>query len=94
MGDEKYSSSHSKPRPQNSADLYTGTHRTGGRVGPKAGLDASEKGNFCPCRESNNDSSVVQPVASTLHRLVIMNLKREERNEQREAVANSCSGRE
>jgi len=52
MGDEKYSSTHSKPRLQASADLYTGTHRTGGRVGPTAGFDALEKGNSCPCQES------------------------------------------
>jgi hypothetical protein len=35
-----------------------------GWVGPRAGLDVTEKIEIsCPCRESNPDSWVVQPVA-------------------------------
>jgi hypothetical protein len=39
----------------------------GGWVCQKASLDAAEKRNiFCPYRKSNDDSSAVQPVASSL----------------------------
>jgi hypothetical protein len=35
----------------------------GGWVGPRAGLDTEAKGKIlCPCRESNPDRPVVQPV--------------------------------
>jgi hypothetical protein len=40
-----------------------GTHWTGGWVGPRAGLDTEDRGKIlCPCRESNLDRPVVQPV--------------------------------
>jgi hypothetical protein len=40
-----------------------GTHCTGGWVGPRAGLDTEDTGKIlCPCRESNPDRPVVQPV--------------------------------
>jgi hypothetical protein len=41
----------------------TGTHWTGGWVGPRAGLDTEDRGKIlCPCRGSNPDRPVVQPV--------------------------------
>jgi hypothetical protein len=40
-----------------------GTHSTGGWVGPRAGLDTEGRGKIlCPCRESNPDRLVVQPI--------------------------------
>jgi hypothetical protein len=40
-----------------------GTHCTGGRVGPRAGLDTEVRGNIlCSCRGSNPDRPVVQPI--------------------------------
>jgi hypothetical protein len=40
-----------------------GTHCTRGWVGPRAGLDTEDRGKIlCPCRGSNPDSKVVQPV--------------------------------
>jgi hypothetical protein len=40
-----------------------GTHCTGGWVGPRAGLDREARGKIlCPCRGSNPDRPVVQPV--------------------------------
>jgi hypothetical protein len=40
-----------------------GTHRTGGWVGPIAGLDTEARGKIlCPSRGSNPDRPVVQPV--------------------------------
>jgi hypothetical protein len=40
-----------------------GTHCTGGWVGPRAGLDTEVREKIlCPCRESNPDRPVVQPV--------------------------------
>jgi hypothetical protein len=40
-----------------------GTHCTGGWVGPRAGLDTEARGKIlCPCRVSNSDRPVVQPV--------------------------------
>jgi hypothetical protein len=40
-----------------------GTHCTGGWVGPRAGLDTENWGKIlCPCRGSNPDRPVVQPV--------------------------------
>jgi hypothetical protein len=40
-----------------------GTHCTGGWVGPRAGLDTEDRGKIlCPCRGSNPDRPVVQPV--------------------------------
>jgi hypothetical protein len=40
-----------------------GTHCTGGWVGHRAGLDTEDKGKIlCPCRGSNLDRPVVQPV--------------------------------
>jgi hypothetical protein len=40
-----------------------GTHCTGGWVGPRAGLDTEVRGKIlCPCRGSNLDRPVVQPV--------------------------------
>jgi hypothetical protein len=40
-----------------------GTHWTAGWVGPRAGLDTEDRGKtLCPCRGSNPDRPVVQPV--------------------------------
>jgi hypothetical protein len=40
-----------------------GSHCTGGWVGPRAGLDTEARGKIlCPCRGSNPDRPVVQPV--------------------------------
>jgi hypothetical protein len=40
-----------------------GTHCTGGWVGPRAGLDTEDRGKIlCPCRGSNPDRPVFQPV--------------------------------
>jgi hypothetical protein len=40
-----------------------GTHCTGGWVGPRADLDTEDRGKIlCPCRGSNPDRPVVQPV--------------------------------
>jgi hypothetical protein len=40
-----------------------GTHCTGGWVGLRAGLDTEDRGKIlCPCRGSNPDRPVVQPV--------------------------------
>jgi hypothetical protein len=40
-----------------------GTHCTGGWVGPRAGLDTEVRGKIlCPCRGSNPDRPVLQPV--------------------------------
>jgi hypothetical protein len=40
-----------------------GIHCTGGWVGPRAGLDTEVRGKIlCPCRGSNPDRPVVQPV--------------------------------
>jgi hypothetical protein len=40
-----------------------GTHRTGGWVGPRAGLDTEARGKIlCPCRGSNPNRTVVQSV--------------------------------
>jgi hypothetical protein len=40
-----------------------GTHCTGGWVGPRAGLDTEARRKIlCPCRGSNPDRTVVQPV--------------------------------
>jgi hypothetical protein len=41
-----------------------GTHCTVGWMGPRSGLDTEARGKmFCPCRGSNLDRPVVQPVA-------------------------------
>jgi hypothetical protein len=41
-----------------------GTHCTGGWVGPRTALDTEVRGKIlCPCRGSNPDRRVVQPVA-------------------------------
>jgi hypothetical protein len=41
----------------------SGTHCTGGWVGPRAGLDTEARGKIlCLCRESNPDRPVVQSV--------------------------------
>jgi hypothetical protein len=46
-----------------SGEISPGTHCTGGWVGPKTNLDAMEKRKiFGPCRESNSNSSAIQPV--------------------------------
>jgi hypothetical protein len=40
-----------------------GTHWRGGWVGPRAGLDTEDRGKIlCPCRGSNPDRPVVEPV--------------------------------
>jgi hypothetical protein len=52
------------PRPRLTPGGSTlGTHWTGGWVGPRAGLDTEGRGKIiCPCRGSNPDLLVVQPV--------------------------------
>jgi hypothetical protein len=46
-------------------DRFTpGTHRIGGWVDPRAGLDDWRSENSWPYRDLNSDSSVVQPIAS------------------------------
>jgi len=44
-----------------------GTGRMRGCVGPRAGLDSLNMRKICLLRESNYDSSVVHPVASSLY---------------------------
>jgi hypothetical protein len=39
-----------------------GTHWIRGWMGPRAGLDAGARRKICPCRESNLDRPIVQPV--------------------------------
>jgi hypothetical protein len=53
------------PRPRFTPGERTpGTHCTGGWVGLRAGLDTEATGKIlCPCRGSNLDRPVVQPVA-------------------------------
>jgi hypothetical protein len=52
------------PRPRFTPEERTpGTHCSGGWVGHRAGLDTEDRGKIlCPCRGSNPDSPVVQPV--------------------------------
>jgi hypothetical protein len=52
------------PRPRFTPGERTpGTHCTGGWVGPRAGMDTEARGKIlCPCRGSNPDRPVVQPV--------------------------------
>jgi hypothetical protein len=52
------------PRPRfTPGERTTGTHCTGGWVGPRAGLDTEAAGKIlCPRRGSNPDRPVVQPV--------------------------------
>jgi hypothetical protein len=46
------------------------THWIRGWVGFRGGLDAAEKRRIsCPCRESNYDSSIIQPVALPLYQM-------------------------
>jgi len=41
-----------------------GTDLTGSWFGPRSGLDVSQRSKtFCPCQQSNHDSSVVRPAA-------------------------------
>jgi hypothetical protein len=53
------------PRPRLSPGGRTsGTHCTGGWLGPRAGLDTEARGKIlCLCLESNLDRPVLQPVA-------------------------------
>jgi hypothetical protein len=52
------------PRPRFTPEERTpGTHCTGGWVGPRAGLDTEARGKILfPCRGSNPDRPVIQPV--------------------------------
>jgi hypothetical protein len=52
------------PQPRfNPGERTPGTHWTGGWVGPRASLDTECRGKIlCPCRRSNPDRPVVQPV--------------------------------
>jgi hypothetical protein len=47
-------------------------------VNPRTGLDDVEKGKFLPYRDSNSDSSVVQPVGSSYIDYGIFGLKKDE----------------
>jgi hypothetical protein len=53
------------PRPRfTPGEKTSGTHSTGGWVSLRAGQDTEDRGNIlCPCRGSNLDHPVVQPVA-------------------------------
>jgi hypothetical protein len=65
------------PRPRFTPGERTpGTHWTGGWVGPRTGLDTEDRGKIpCPCRGSNPDLPVVQPVVRTeLHGTVLSSL--------------------
>jgi hypothetical protein len=58
--------------PRNGAPV---TRWIGGWMGPRAGLNAITKINiFCPCQESNRNSSVVQPVACPLRNLYLWDI--------------------
>jgi hypothetical protein len=46
-----------------------GTHWIGGWVGPKAGLDAGARRKICPCRGSNLNCPIVQPIDTILPEL-------------------------
>jgi hypothetical protein len=52
------------PRPRFTLGKMTpGTHRIGGWVGLRAGLDAGARRKIlCPCRGSNLDHPIIQPV--------------------------------
>jgi hypothetical protein len=50
------------PRPRFTPGERTGTHWIGGWVGPRADLDAGARRKICPCRGSNLDRPIVQPV--------------------------------
>jgi hypothetical protein len=52
------------PRPRfTHGERTPGTHCTGGWVGPRSGLDTEARGKtLCPCRGSNPNRPVVQPV--------------------------------
>jgi hypothetical protein len=52
---------HVTPRPRFTPGEWT--HCTGGWVGPRADLDTEDRGKIlCPCRGSNPDHPIVQPV--------------------------------
>jgi len=51
-----------------SAGRAPGSHKTGGWVWPRAGLDAIQNKNIiCHCQEPNHNSSGFQPVALSLY---------------------------
>jgi hypothetical protein len=50
-------------RPLYSRGNRASTHCRGGWVGLRAGLEVEQRKISCPCRESNPDSSIVEPVA-------------------------------
>jgi hypothetical protein len=57
------SGQHHAPAALYPGERTPGTHWTGGWVGPKAGLDTEDRGKILrPCRGSNPDRPVVQPV--------------------------------
>jgi hypothetical protein len=49
-----------------------GTHWIGGWVGPRAGLDAGARRKIRPCRGSNLDRPIVQPVDNLLIILIFI----------------------
>jgi hypothetical protein len=51
------------PAALNSRKVSHGTHFIRGCVGPRTGVDAVKRKIHCPRRESNSDSSAVQPLA-------------------------------
>jgi hypothetical protein len=53
-------------RPRYPREIARGTHWIGGWVGPRSGLDATEKTKSCPCRESNAGRQARSP---SLYRL-------------------------
>jgi hypothetical protein len=60
---------HARPR-FTPGERILGTHCTVGWVGPTAGLDTEARGKIlCPCRGSNPDRPVVQPVDTILTEL-------------------------
>jgi hypothetical protein len=68
-----------------SGETARGAYCVGDWVGPKGGLDFLKKRKIsCPCLELNPDSSPVQPVASSLYRLIYIYIYNE--NDRTEAV--------